>query len=82
MVGLSLGWSHCSLKLLHLSGFPLLSLGEGISPSPALSTLGAPASEETKALSPKGFLPAAPHLPFFKGCEPVWYFWPAASAAP
>jgi hypothetical protein len=76
------GWSHCSLELLHLSDFPLLNLGGSISLPPALHILSAPTSEEARTRNPKGCLSAASHLPTFTGREPVWRFWPAASAVP
>jgi hypothetical protein len=76
------GWSHCSPELLRLSGLISLDMGRSAFLLPAPLTLLSPTSEDAGGWSPRGFLPAMPHLPSFEGCEPVWRSWPTASANP
>jgi hypothetical protein len=65
------GWSHCSPELLRLSGLASPGMGRSAFLLPAPLALSSLTSEDAKGRGPRGFLPAKPRLPSFKGREPV-----------
>ena len=62
----------CPLELLHLPGFLPQDIERSVSLLSALLTFWFLASEDSRNASPKGFLPAAWHVPSFEGCRPAW----------
>ena len=62
----------CPPEFWRLPGFPPLDIRRSLSLLPALLTLSFLTSEEANNRSPKGFPPAAWHVPSFEGRPPAW----------